>query len=130
MQNEKDIFFQNCLAWDRAMEKNNAEEIGSYMANDWICVATDGGITSKAAFLSEIDSGNLSHTKMSSDEHEIRLYDQTAILISKGISSGTYKGEAFTFYEWSTSVFVLKDSQWLCVVTMLTPSRELLAKEI
>ena len=107
------------------METNNVEKIGFYMSDDWICVATDGGITTKAAFLGVIESGDLSHNKMTSDEHEVRLYGNTGILISKGISSGHYKGSAFTFYEWSTSVFILKNSQWLCVVTMLTPSKEI-----
>jgi ketosteroid isomerase-like protein len=123
MQNENQQFWDNCLAWDRAMENNDVETIRPYMAEDWVCVATDGGKTSKAAFLGAIASGDLSHNKMTSDEHEIRLYGNTGILISKGISSGFYKNAAFTFYEWSTSVFIKNNSKWQCVITMLTPAK-------
>jgi ketosteroid isomerase-like protein len=124
MQIETQQFLENCFAWDRAMETNDIEKIGPYMAEDWVCVATDGGKTTKAAFLGVIASGDLSHSKMTSDEHEIRLYGNTGIFISKGISSGLYKGAPFTFYEWSTSVFILKNSTWLSVITMLTSARK------
>jgi hypothetical protein len=124
MQMEEEKFLQHCYAWDRAMEKNNVAEIGRFMNDDWICVANDGGITTRAVFLDAIASGDLLHTTMSSDEHEIRIYGQTAIFISKGFSSGIYKRQAFNFYEWSTSVFTLRESVWYCVLTMLTPAKK------
>jgi hypothetical protein len=124
MQKEEEEFLKHCHAWDRAIEKNIVDEIGIFMHDDWICVATDGGITTKTGFLDVIASGDLSHTKMTSDEHEIRFYGRTAIFVSKGISSGTFKQDIFSFYEWSTSVFILNESRWLCVLTMLTPAKK------
>ena len=93
------------------------------MSDDWVIIGTEGGITSKPRFLSFIESGDLFHSSMTFEEHKVEVYDNTGIIVSKGTSSGTYKGEAFSYYEWSTSVFVKREEQWRCVLTMLTPAQ-------
>ncbi len=110
--------------WDKAIENNDALEIGKFMAEDWVIVGTDGGITSKSDFLNFIKSDDLLHNKMDFEERRVEVYENTGVVTSKGISSGTYKGEPFHFFEWSTNVYIRKDSHWLCVHTMLTPAKE------
>jgi hypothetical protein len=109
-------------AWDEAMIRNDVEEIGKFMSDDWVIIGTEGGITSKASFLQSILSGDLMHTQMDTDDFRIRLYENTGVLTSKGTSSGTYKGHPFSFFEWSTNIFLWKNDAWLCVLTMLTPA--------
>lgn len=47
---------------------------------------------------------------MDSDEFNIKLYGDTGIVINRGTGAGTYNGENFSLYEWSTSVFIkMKD---------------------
>lgn len=112
-----------CLNWDKAIVQNDVKEISRYMSDDWVCVATDGGISSKEHFLNGIKSGDLIHTRMDTDASRIKIYDNTGIVTGKGTSSGTYKGGAFSHYEWSTSVFLWENNQWICVLTMLTPAK-------
>ncbi len=112
------------LAWDQAMVGNDADEIGKFMSDDWIIVGTEGGITSKSEFLLWIKSGELTHTRMDSDETSIKIYENTGIVTSRGTSAGNYNGQSFELYEWSTSVFIRKNEQWLCVHTMLTPAKK------
>lgn len=112
-----------CLNWDKAIVQNDAKEIRRYMSDDWVCVATDGGISSKEHFLKWIKSGDLIHTRMDTDASRVKIYDNTGIVTGKGTSSGTYKGGAFSSYEWSTSVFLWENNQWICVLTMLTPAK-------
>ena len=107
--------------WDESMENNNANEIAKFMSDDWVIVGSDG-VTSKSAFLQSIISGTLTHNRMDSDEMSIKLYGDTGIVISRGTSAGTYNGENFSLYEWSTSVFRKNERSWLCVLTMLTPA--------
>ena len=110
--------------WDEAMVKNNADEIASFMSDDWVIVGTEGGITSKASFLQFIESGDLTHSRMDADESRVRIYGDTGVVISRGTSAGNYKGQPFSLYEWSTSIFIYKQGKWSCVLTMLTPAHK------
>lgn len=108
--------------WDEAMVSNNVDEIAKYMSDDWVIVGTEGGITSKGSFLEFIKSGDLTHSRMDSDEIRVRIYENTGVVTSRGTSAGKYKGHSFNFYEWSTSIFIRKQAEWSCVLTMLTPA--------
>ena len=108
--------------WDEAMINNDPSEISKFMSEDWIIVGTEGGITTKQEFLSGIVSGDLTHSVMNSDKTVIKIYDNTAIVTSRGTSAGKYKGADFEFYEWSASVCIRRQNKWQCVHTMLTPA--------
>ena len=121
MESEKQELLDFSRRWDEAMIGNDADEIGAFMSDDWVIVASDG-ITSRSSFLQLISSGILTHNRMDSDEINIRMYGNTGILVSRGTSAGTYNGEKFSLYEWSTSVFIRKEEKWICVLTMITPA--------
>lgn len=108
--------------WDKAIVDNDALEIGRFMAADWVIVGTEGGITPKPSFLDYVKSGDLLHNQMDFEDIRMEIYENTAIVISKGTSSGAYKGEPFSYYEWSTNVYIKNNGYWLCVLTMLTPA--------
>lgn len=113
-----------CLQWDEAIASNDTEAISQYMAEDWVIVGTEGGITQKNRFLDFIRSGDLQHSVMNFENIRVVVYESSAVVTSKGTSSGTYCGNAFRYYEWSTNVFVKAQGQWRCVLTMLTPAQE------
>ena len=100
METEKQELLEFSKRWDEAMVSNDADEIAKFMSEDWKIVGSDG-ITSKSSFLQFISSG---------------------IFVSRGTSAGTYNGENFSFYEWSTSIFIKAEGTWRCVLTMLTPA--------
>jgi ketosteroid isomerase-like protein len=108
--------------WDLAMVSNDPEAISRFLADDWVIVGTEGGIMLRSAFLEWIGSGDLIHTEMDAEEMHVQIYENTGVVTSRGTSSGFYKGEAFSDYEWSTSVFIRKDGVWRCVLTILTPA--------
>lgn len=109
-------------AWDEAMLTNDASLIAAFMTDDWVIVGADG-ITSKANFLQSIRSGMLTHHRMDADEMTIKTYGDTAVVISKGTSAGTFDKMEFSFYEWSASTFIQQEGRWLCITTMLTPAK-------
>jgi ketosteroid isomerase-like protein len=110
---------QRTLAWDAAIACNDVAAMSSYMSDDWICVG-ETGISKKQNFLSWIACGDLVHTIMSSDELQVRLYGDTAIVVNRGTSAGTYKQAPFSLYEWSSNVFIRQNGVWMCVHTQLT----------
>ncbi len=96
--------------------------MAAYMADDWVLIGTEGGITQRATFLNAVRSGSLVHTQMDFEDIRAKVYGDTAVITSRGTSSGTWEGNPFSFYEWSSSTFVRKNEKWLCVLTMLTPA--------
>ena len=110
--------------WDKAIEMNDVPAIAQFMSDDWVIIGTDGGITSKNTFLGFISSGDLKHSKMDFEDLRIEIYNDTGVVTSRGTSSGTYKDQPFSFYEWSSNVFIRKDGKWQCVLTMLTPAKK------
>lgn len=121
MESDKKELLDFSKRWDEAMIGNDADEIAKFMSEDWKIIGSDG-ITSRSSFLQLISSGVLTHNRMDSDETNISIYGNTGVLISRGTSAGTYNGENFNLYEWSTSVFIKKERMWRCVLTMLAPA--------
>ncbi|HET9679902.1 MAG TPA: nuclear transport factor 2 family protein [Gammaproteobacteria bacterium] len=106
--------------WDCAMIKNDADQIGCYMTNDWTIIGPDGRVGTKAAFLDLIRAGTLSHNVMESHDIDIRLYGDAAVVIARGVSGGEYGGEKFLLHERVSCVFIRHEARWLCVSTHLS----------
>jgi ketosteroid isomerase-like protein len=113
-----------CRQWDQAIVANDVSAIGKFMAEDWVILGTEGGMTSKPNFLKLIESGDLQHNAMEFKDIRVVVYGNSAVVTSKGTSSGTYKGQPFSYYEWSTNVFINNKGEWSCVYTMLTPAEK------
>jgi ketosteroid isomerase-like protein len=107
-------------AWDRAMVENDPAAIGRYLADDWTIVGPDGTMSDKATFLELVRSGSLSHDVMTSEDLGVRVYGDTAVVLSRGTSGGMYQGRAFHELERVSSVFVRRGGRWRCVLTHLS----------
>ena len=110
--------------WDHAMVRNDAVAIGSYMADDWTIIGTDGHVGDKQTFLGFIESGMLTHDVMESHDLQVRVYGEAAVVIARGISGGTFDAQPFYFVERVSSVFVRQAGEWKCVSTHLSPLME------
>jgi uncharacterized protein (TIGR02246 family) len=110
-------------AWDEAMVANDAAAIGRFMADDWIIVGPDGSIGARERFLSFITSGDLTHDTMTSENLDIRVLGDSAVVVARGVSAGVFQGRQFREHERSSSVFVRRDGRWVCVHTHLSRLR-------
>lgn len=111
-------------AWDRAMVENDPEAIGRYMSDDWAIIGPDGSIGDKASFLALVRSGALSHDVMEAEDMTVRVYGETAVMVARGVSGGSYQGRAFLERERVSCVFVREAGQWRCVLTHLSRLQE------
>ena len=107
--------------WDRAMVRNDARAIGRYMADDWTIIGTDGHVGDRRTFLDLVASGALTHDVMESHDLQVRVYGDAAVVIARGVSGGSYRGQAFHLVERVSSVFVRHAGEWRCVSTHLSP---------
>ena len=106
--------------WDRAMVENDFEAIGRHMADDWTIIGSDGSVGDKASFLALVQSGALIHDVMESHDMRVRVYGDTAVVVSRGVSGGTYEGQPFHALERVSCVFVRDEGRWRCVLTHLS----------
>ena len=104
----------------QAVVKNDPEAIGRFLADDWIIIEPDGGIIDRARFLEVIKSGALTHELMESDDINIRVYGNTAIVTGLTTSKGKFMEQVFTTRERATDVFVNENGRWQCVFSQLT----------
>ena len=106
--------------WDRAMVANDADEIGRYMADDWTIIGSDGRVGDKESFLNLVRTGALTHDVMTSEDMQVRLYGDTAVMLARGVSGGEFRGQPFRDVERVTCVFVRQEGRWRCVLTHLS----------
>jgi ketosteroid isomerase-like protein len=104
----------------RAIVKNDAEAIGQFLADDWVIIDADGGIIDKARFLGVVESGALIHEMMESDDFEIRIYGDSAVVSGLTRTKGKFMGQDFSTQERATDVFVMQNGRWQCVFSQLT----------
>jgi len=106
--------------FSEAMVTNDATKIGTYLADEWIIVGSDGGIIDRARFLGVIQSGTLVHNAMDSEDVRVRIYGTTAVVTALTSSKAQYMNREFSTRERTTDVFVKRDGRWQCVITQLT----------
>jgi ketosteroid isomerase-like protein len=104
----------------RAVTNNDADAVDGFLADDWIIVDPDGGLTDKARFLAVIRSGALSHELMESADWRVRLYGNTAVVTGLTTTKGKFMGQDFASCERATDIFVKQNDRWQCVFTQLT----------
>jgi ketosteroid isomerase-like protein len=107
-------------AWDQAMVANDPEAIGSFMAEDWKIIGPDGSVGDRETFLALVRSGDLMHDVMTTEDADIRIYGSVAVVIARGVSAGSYRGQRFHETERSSCVFVKQAGSWRCVLTHLS----------
>jgi len=119
-QNEQELIALS-ETWAEAMVANDADRIGSFMADDWVMVS-DRGISAKEHFLGFVRSGQLTHCafEMRGDAR-IKIYGDTAVLSCRVVNTAHFGGQQFDADEWTSDVFVKREGEWLCVLSHITP---------
>jgi ketosteroid isomerase-like protein len=108
--------------WAAAMVANDADQIGSFMADEWVMVS-ERGISKKEHFLEFVRSGQLTHSTFDMvGDARIKIYGDTAILSARIVNTAHFGGHQFDADEWTTDVFVKCDGRWLCVHSHITPA--------
>jgi ketosteroid isomerase-like protein len=115
-----DDLLATITAWDRAMVENDVAKIRTFVRHDWTIIGPEGSVDRQDKLLGLVASGDLTHDVMESSDLDIRVIGDIAIVISRGVSGGAYRGEKFHLVERGTNVFVREDGRWVCVATHLS----------
>jgi len=112
-------------AFNRAVVSNDVEQIAACISEDWLLVTPEAGPVPGERFLQAVGNGVLSHDSMSKDINSVRVYGNVAIVTGRGHNTGMFKGAPISADEWVTDVYVKTGDRWICVLTHLTPARDM-----
>lgn len=110
------------LDWNKAIEANDVESMAKYMSDEWVIFSGDGNIITKQTFLQFVKNGDLIHTQMDFQVLDVKVFDNTGIVMQKGTSSGNWKGQTFSNYEIASTVFIRQNHHWFAFQTMIAPA--------
>ena len=107
-------------AFAEAIVRNDLEDIGRLVTDDWIIIDPNGEIVDRARFFEVIKSGALTHDMMESEDFRVRVYGDSAVVTGVTRTKGKFMGQEFSTQERATDVFVKRNGRWQCVLTHLT----------
>ena len=77
-----------------AIVKNDLEGIERLVADDWIIIGPDGEIVERARFFEVIESGDMTHDTMESEDFRMRVYADSAVVIGITRTKGKFMGRS------------------------------------
>ena len=107
--------------FNQALISNKADQISRFISEDWVLLEPRYGIISKDEFLNAIKLGELSHTEMKKDVLRVKLYNDTAIVTTRGMNIGFLKTKPFNSKQWVTNIYKKENENWVCVMTQEAP---------
>ena len=101
--------------WTAAELSGNANTLGSMLAEDYLGIAPDGRLDSKADTLRSVRDGLMRFASIKTTTHKIRVYGSTAVVVSTAEVSGTYNGHPISGRYRYTRVYHLDGAGWKIV---------------
>ena len=108
-------------AWVEAHRRLDIATLDRLMAEEYKHIRADGVVVGKAADLASYQTGDRYWEHAESDEYDIQLYGQTAVLIGRWRARGVNAGEGFDYAARFISVYVKRGGRWQMVAAQSTP---------
>lgn len=98
--------------WVQAHRELDVDTIGRIMADDYRQVRPDGSVIGKAQAMRSYRSGKRSWEHAASDEHQLTVHGDVAILIGRWKARGTNDGTPFDYAARFLAVYVRRAGAW------------------
>lgn len=98
-------------AWTVAELHGDTTFLGNTLADDFIGIGPLGFLLTRPEWIARHQSGDLQYKAFNLDDINVRLYNDTAILIGHQTQDATYRGNSMPAQFRMTLVFVKRD-QW------------------
>ncbi len=109
------------LEYDNAILQQDAAVFERLFAEDFIVTKTGGKISTKAQEIADAKSGETKFAVGRSEEVNVRLYGNTAIVNGRWIEKSVTKGKPFDGRHIYTTVYVKSNGKWQIVSDQVTP---------
>ena len=91
------------------------------MDPDYLQIAPGGDTVNKEQVLASFRSGERHWNEAHSDEHHVRVYGNTAVVVGRWRARGENAGRSFDYQARFVSVWVRRDREWRMVSDQSTP---------
>lgn len=115
--------------WVEAHRQLDIAALERMMADEYKHIRADGVVVGKAEDLASYQTGDRYWDFAESDEYDIQLYGDTAVLIGRWRARGVNGEERFDYAARFISVYVKRDGRWQMVAAQSTPIAGEVAEE-
>jgi uncharacterized protein (TIGR02246 family) len=106
--------------WARAHLENDTDALAEMMAEEYTQIAGDGSVLGKEEVLASFWPGVRHWDEATSDEHDVRVYGEAAVVIGRWRGRGVNSGQPFDYSARYVSVWVRRDGRWQMVTDQST----------
>jgi len=113
-------------SWNRALETNDTKALDMLLADRFVSIDIDGSLQTKGELLSSLKSpGYAVPTQAVTEQSNVDVYGDSAIVVGVFHTRGTDKGRAFSRRERFVDTWTKIDGTWKCVasVAVLIPGK-------
>ena len=107
-------------AWDKAIVRKDRRAIEANMAEDFRQIDASGNVETKASFVADIVSPDLSIDPYTVEDFDVRLYGDVALLCGRTRMTGTFQGKPFTSHYRYIDIYVKRDGAWKIVSVQIS----------
>jgi ketosteroid isomerase-like protein len=107
--------------WAAAELRGDANELGSLLADDFVCIGPLGFVLDKAQYLQSRRSGDLKHEAFAWEDLRVREFGETVVVVGTQTQRSTYQGRDASGRFRVTHVVVRRDDRWSIVHLHLSP---------
>ncbi len=112
--------------YDEAQLKNDGVWFERMFADDYLFIAPDSTVVTKAEFIRDLQSRDLTWESVTAEDVRVRVYADTAVVTGRFFGKGHYKGAVLDEHQRFTSVWIKRNGQWQGIsehTSNLTPSQ-------
>ena len=107
-------------AWNHALEQKDPKALEMLLAPSMVSIDIDGSISSRGEFLASIKSSDYQPSQAVSEQSNVQVYGDAAVVVGIFRIKGTEKGKPYTRRERFADTWIKINGTWQCVVTTST----------
>lgn len=107
-------------AWNHALEAKDLKALDMMLANTFVSIDIDGSIASRSEFLAGIESPDYQPSQAATDESNVEVYGNAAVVVGIFRVKGKEKGKSYVHRERFVDTWAKTKGAWQCVATTST----------
>jgi ketosteroid isomerase-like protein len=107
--------------WVEAHRRLDLSALDRLMGDDYTIIQPDGSVVGKQEALASYQAGKRGWDFIDSDDYQVRVYGDTAIVIGRWAAKGINNGQIFDYSARFTSIYVKREGRWQMVADQSTP---------
>lgn len=107
--------------WVQAHRDLDIATLENMLAEEYVQIRPDGSVVGMQVVLESYRSGKRRWDYAESDQYQVTILGDTAILIGRWIGKGENEGESFDYTARFMAIYVKRDSRWFLVADQSTP---------